>query len=266
MTRGGVHRRIPRHVRHVHEQRIDRIGIAAPRVGDDHVHHAVNGERRLPGESLVDADRRSVRLDQQILRPRGKAERRAVERRIGRHALAGGLLRRRNRLRKRRLEAKSTRAIDRAEQRLQQMDGAASMKAVAMGGDAAHRVHRDGAADDLVVFAPRPIDPFDVEFDGLLEGRFGEFGGDAADLVGADAASRGDRLRAVALVHAALRHELEDGNRLAPVGKRRIRRPRRARRRRSWRSPGPFRARPRPAVRPPRRARTGRDRARRATG
>ena len=93
----GVHRRIPRHVRHVHEQRIDRIRIAPPRVGDDHVHHAVNGERRLPGEGLVDADRRSVRLEQQILRPRGKAERRAAKRRVRRDTLlpagfcAGGI-------------------------------------------------------------------------------------------------------------------------------------------------------------------------------
>ena len=89
-----------------------------------------------------------------------------------------------------------------------------------MGGDAAHRVHRDGAADDLVVFAPGPIGPFDVEFDGLLEGGFGEFGGDASDLIGADAACRRDRLRAVARVHVARRHELEDRNRLAPVGQR----------------------------------------------
>ena len=27
------------------------------RIGDDGVHHAVTGERRLPGKGLVDADR-----------------------------------------------------------------------------------------------------------------------------------------------------------------------------------------------------------------
>ena len=38
-------------------------------VADHHVHQAVGGERRLPGERLVDAPRRAVGLDQQILGP-----------------------------------------------------------------------------------------------------------------------------------------------------------------------------------------------------
>ena len=53
----GVHRRIPRHVRHEQHQRVDRIGIARDRVRDDHVHQPVRGERRLPRVRLVDAQR-----------------------------------------------------------------------------------------------------------------------------------------------------------------------------------------------------------------
>ena len=103
--------------------------------------------------------------------PMRKAERHAAERRLRRDTLlpagfcAGGIG-----LRKRRLEAKSAGAFDGAEQHLQQMDGAAGVEAVGMGGDAAHRVHRDRAADDLVVPAPGPVGPGDVEFDRLLEG------------------------------------------------------------------------------------------------
>ena len=50
------------------------------RVGDHHVHQAVDGERRLPGERLVDALRRAVGVDQQVLGAARKAEMRAGER------------------------------------------------------------------------------------------------------------------------------------------------------------------------------------------
>ena len=36
----GVHRRVPRHVGHEDQQRVDRVRVAAPGVGDDVVHHA----------------------------------------------------------------------------------------------------------------------------------------------------------------------------------------------------------------------------------
>ena len=51
-------------------------GIAAPGVADHRVQHAVRRQRRLPGERLVDAERRAVGVDQQILRPVREAERR----------------------------------------------------------------------------------------------------------------------------------------------------------------------------------------------
>ena len=37
----GVHRRVPAHVGHEHQQRVDPVRIAGPGVADDHVHHAV---------------------------------------------------------------------------------------------------------------------------------------------------------------------------------------------------------------------------------
>ncbi len=51
----GVHGGVPRHVRHVHEQRVDLVGIARVGVGDDHVHQAMRRQRVFPGEGLVDA-------------------------------------------------------------------------------------------------------------------------------------------------------------------------------------------------------------------
>ena len=60
---GRVHRRVPRHVRHEQQQRVDRIGIAGDGVGDHHVHQAVRGERRFPRVRLVDAQRRAVGVD-----------------------------------------------------------------------------------------------------------------------------------------------------------------------------------------------------------
>ena len=53
-------------------------------VGDHHVHQPVGGERRVPGEGLVDARRPAVVVDQQVLGPAREAEMRADER------LAGG--------------------------------------------------------------------------------------------------------------------------------------------------------------------------------
>ena len=61
------------------------IGYGSPRagVGDDHVHQAVGGERRVPREGLVDALRRAVGVDQQILGAVREAERRPGQRLAG---------------------------------------------------------------------------------------------------------------------------------------------------------------------------------------
>ena len=151
---GGVHRRVPGHVGHVEEEHLDRVGVGGHGVGDDHVHHAVGGERRLPGEGLVDALRAAVGVDGEILGAARIAEVRAVER------LAGGDLVVRlgvdgDGLGVGRLEAEAAGGLDRAEEDLQEVDGAAGLEAVGVGGDAAHGVEGDRAAGHRFVALPR---------------------------------------------------------------------------------------------------------------
>ena len=81
-----------------------------------------------------------------------------------------------------------------------------------MGGDAAHRVHRDGAADHFVLSAAGPICPFDVEDDFLVEGGLGQFGGDTADMVRRYTGSQRSGFRAVIGVHVSVGHQLEGGD------------------------------------------------------
>ncbi len=71
-------RRVPRHVGHEDQQRVDAVRVAAPRVGDHVVHQAVRRQRMLPREGLVDADRRAVGVDRQLVRVGRKAQRRRV--------------------------------------------------------------------------------------------------------------------------------------------------------------------------------------------
>ena len=216
---GRVHRRVPRHVRHVEEQRVDRIRIAGPGVVDHHVHQAVHGERRFPAECLVDAMRRAVDVEQQILGRGREAERQAVQR-MHRPDLRGRLGGRRRGLRERRLVAEAAGAIDRAQQHLQQMDGAAGLEAVGMRADAAHRVHGDRAADDLVVIAAGPIDPADRDLDRVVERGLRQLRRDAPDGRGRNAALLRHLLRRVALVEIARRHQLEHRTRLAAIAER----------------------------------------------
>ena len=144
MRLGGVHRRVPGHVGHVQEQRVDRVRVARQRVADHHVHQPVRGDRRVPGERLVDAHRLAVGVEQQILGAAREAERRAGQRLARREllGLAGRLRTRRGRLRIGRLVAPAAGHIDRADQDLQQVQRAAGLEAVRMGRDAAHRVDR----------------------------------------------------------------------------------------------------------------------------
>ena len=180
-------------------------------VGDHHVHHAVRGERRLPGERLVDPARAAVGLDQQILGPGRIAERRSRHRLARRHLAGppGGLRARRRRLRERRLVAKAARHVDAAEQHLQQMQRAAGVEAVGMGRDAAHRMHADRPADHALVAAAPDVGPGDVERDRLAERGMGELGRDPADRGGRDAGLRCDRIGAVARIEIALGQQME---------------------------------------------------------
>ena len=56
----GVHRRVPRHIRHIHEQRVDFIGIACMGVGDHHMHQPMGRHRVFPCERLVDPRRAAI--------------------------------------------------------------------------------------------------------------------------------------------------------------------------------------------------------------
>ena len=57
-----VHGRVPRHVGHVHEQRVDLVRISRVRVGNYHVHQPVAGHWVFPCEGFVDARCRAVCL------------------------------------------------------------------------------------------------------------------------------------------------------------------------------------------------------------
>ena len=212
---GRVHRRVPRHVRHVEEQGVDAIGIALPRVVDHHVHQAVGGERGLPGERLVDTLGRAAVIEQQLLGRHGKPQVRPRERRVGLHlpVPAEGLGKRVQRLRVRRLVAHAARHVDGAQQELEDVDGAAGVKAVAVGGDPAHGVHGHGPADHLVVAAAEAVGPPDRQLDGLLEGDPRQIGGDAPDRPRRDSAGPGHPVRRVRVIQVALDDPLKAGHR-----------------------------------------------------
>ena len=98
------------------------------------------------------------------------------------------------------------------------MQHAGGVEAVGVGGDAAHGVHADGAADHLVVAAAEPVGPGNVEGDLLLEGGMRQLGGDAADGGGGDAGRLRDLLGRVLGAEEPLGQQLEHRHRVAPVG------------------------------------------------
>ena len=155
-----VHRRVPAHVGHEHQQRVDPVGIAGPGIADHGVHHAVRGQRVGPGVGVVDAARLALGIDQQVFRRVHEAERRGVERAVvlARLARAVG---RRNRPRERRLVAERTGRIDRAQQQLQHVQRAAGVEAVAVRADAAHRMHRHRPPGHRGVLAAPAVGPRD---------------------------------------------------------------------------------------------------------
>ena len=214
-----VHRRVPAHVGHVHEQDVDAVGVLLGGVGDDHMHHAVGGQGRIPAIGFVEALRRAFSINQQVFGRGDEAERRAGQRRVGLHlaGLSGGLHAGRRRLGEWRLVAEATRHIDGAEQNLQQMDGAAGLETVGMGRDAAHGVHRDGAAHHLLVVAAEMIRPRNVERDLLLEGSAGELGCDAPDGFHRNAAAFRDVLGRPFGIDEAFGDQREGGDDAAAV-------------------------------------------------
>ena len=216
---GGVHRRVPAHVRHEHEEHVHRFRIGGPGVADDRMQHPVHGQRIAPGVGVIDAARLALRIDQQVLRPVHETQRRRVEATVGATRFAG-TVRWRNRARERRLVTERTRRIHRAEQQLQYVQGATGVEAVAMRADAAHRMHRHRARTHRLVPSSVRIGPGDRQFERLVEGGFGQFARDAADGVRRNAAAFGNGIRRVLRIEIALGEQMEDRQRLAAVGQR----------------------------------------------
>ncbi len=171
----------------------------------------MGGERRFPGERLVDPRGRAVGLDQQVLGPGREAERRALQRPLGRD-LAGsarGLRPRRDRLRERRLVAKAARHVDAAEQELQQMQRAAGLEAVGMGRDAAHRMHADRAPDHLLMAPAGRVGPGLVQHHRAGERDLRQLGRDPPDRRRRDPGRPCHRVGTVGGVEVALGQQLE---------------------------------------------------------
>ncbi len=167
---GGVHRRVPGHVGHEDQQRVDAVGIAAPGVGDGVVHQAVHRQRVLPGKRLVDAHRLAVLVDEQVVWVGRPAERHAVERRVGLDVLGagGGLGAGRNRARERRLVAEAAGPVDGAENAHQDGHGANGLEAVGVRGQTAHGVESHRVAGHRLVIVAPGVGPGDRQLDLLV--------------------------------------------------------------------------------------------------
>ncbi|KUP94251.1 hypothetical protein TRIHO_08640 [Tritonibacter horizontis] len=207
----GVHRGIPRHVGHIEEQRVDLVGIAGMGVGDHHMHQPVAGHRVFPGEGLVDARRAAVIQQGQMFRPLHKAQVWPIQRFARCHAAMGGRMSGGG-FGVGRFEAKAAGDLDRAQQDLQHMQGAAGLKPVGMGGDTAHRMHGDRAAPHGPMCFTAKIGPFAVQLERLVKGDAGDFGGDGADTGRGNAAACGDRFGRVFVREILICHQTEDGD------------------------------------------------------
>ncbi len=102
------------------------------RVGDHHVHQPVGRYRCIPRECLVDPRRAPVGIHEEIFRTAREAEMRTRQRAVRPEMLRPSMRGRvcLDRLRIRRLEAKTAWAIHRADQHLQEVDGARGLEPV----------------------------------------------------------------------------------------------------------------------------------------
>ena len=209
---GRIHGRVPAHIRHEKEQRIDGIGIAAPSIGNDGLNHAVRRDRKLPRERLVDPAGRTVGLHQKVVWPGWETQGRSRQRppRSDIRISAGRLKWRRRRLGERWFVTKPAGAIDAAQQHLQQMDRPAGLEAVAVGRDPAHRVNGNRAPDHALMPLPRPIGPRHIERYLLLESDLGQFRRDPPDRRRGYARAVGHSCRRIGRVEVAPRQQLED--------------------------------------------------------
>ena len=189
-----VHGRVPRHVRHEDEKRVDAVRIAAPCVRDDVVHHPVHRKRMLPRERLVDSDRPALLVDEQFVRSVRPCQRQRTERfpRLHRRFVPESGRRRRNGTRERRLVPEAARAIDRAEHRHHDRERTDGLKTVGMRGETAHRVKGDGIAGHRLVLHAPTVGPRNRKLDRLVARRDAQLvrqsanrgGGHAGDVLG----------------------------------------------------------------------------------
>ena len=218
--RHGVHRAVPGHVGHEDQQGVDAVGVTLGGVGDHVVHQAVGRQRVLPRKRVVDADRRAVRVDGQLVRVRRETQRRRIERGVGfdhlgrvespvvGHDVA----------RVRRLMPKAARRVDGAQHAHQHRQGPHRLKAVGVRCQPAHGMKgqrpRLGAGVDL---APG-IGPGDRQLKGLLQGRVAHLKRQRPDTLGVNAGDGRRPLRRAAC--HPLAQQLERGRHPGTVGQR----------------------------------------------
>ena len=200
------------------------IGYGSPFacIGDDHMHHAVGGDRRVPRKRLVDARGPAFGIDDQILGRHRVAERDPRQRLPGSELIgfAGGLWSGWARLWVWRLVTPPARYIDRADQHLQEVQRAAGLEPVRMRRDAAHCMERDRTATHRIVPPSGPIGPRDRQLDLLLERGLGDLGGEPPYRRSRDATGLRHRLGRIARVEIAFRHQLKHRDRASAVGQR----------------------------------------------
>ena len=130
----------------------------------------------------------------------------ASKRRIRLGILARRAGARRNGPREGRLVAPGTWRIYRTQQHLQNMQCTAGMKAVGMGADAAHGMHRNRPAHHFLMPTAERISPGLIERDGLVEGNVSHLGRDAANAFRIQPAAFRDRFRRIFSAEVAFRH------------------------------------------------------------
>ena len=124
-----VHGRVPRHVRHIHKQRVDLVWHACMRIRDHHMHQPVGRHRVFPGIGFVDPCRVAFGIEQQVLWAVSITKVRAIKCRTG-GDFSMWFRMRRCRLGVGRFETHATGHFDRAKDDLQHMQCAAGLEPV----------------------------------------------------------------------------------------------------------------------------------------
>ena len=117
------------------------------------------------------------------------------------------------------LVAKSTGAIDAAEQDLQNVNHSARMETIRVRRDSTHGVHADWATNGLCVMTAVGVNPWDVEAHFLVESCVCEFGCDTLDGFGINADNFSNGLGRIFRLKESFCQQLKDCCRDLPVGK-----------------------------------------------